>query len=75
MNPNIQPVASKVHEMILSHPLALDNLAPALMNFYTGMSISSGHFVCIAVSRIIGILSNYDGNANEMESWKQLLKI
>lgn len=35
MNPNIQPVASKIHEMILSHPLAPDNLAPALMNFYT----------------------------------------
>lgn len=35
MNPNIQPVASKIHEMILRHPLALDNLAPALMNFYT----------------------------------------
>ncbi|KAL9970123.1 hypothetical protein ACROYT_G022450 [Oculina patagonica] len=35
MNPNIQPVASKIHEMILSHPLAMDNLAPALMNFYT----------------------------------------
>lgn len=37
MNPNIQPVASKIHEMILRHPLALDNLAPALMNFYTGI--------------------------------------
>ena len=37
MNPNIQPVASKIHEMILSHPLAPDNLAPALMNFYTGI--------------------------------------
>lgn len=35
MNPNIQPVASKIHELILSHPLSLDNLAPALMNFYT----------------------------------------
>lgn len=35
MNPSIQPAASKIHEMILSHPLALDNLAPALMNFYT----------------------------------------
>ena len=37
MNPNIQPVASKIHEMILCHPLALNNLAPALMNFYTGI--------------------------------------
>ena len=36
MNPHIQPVASKIHEMILSHPLAMGNLAPALMNFYTG---------------------------------------
>ncbi|XP_020620204.1 ubiquitin conjugation factor E4 B-like [Orbicella faveolata] len=35
MNPHIQPVASKIHEMILSHPLAMGNLAPALMNFYT----------------------------------------
>lgn len=35
MNPNIQPAALKIHEMILSHPLAMDNLAPALMNFYT----------------------------------------
>lgn len=35
MNPSIQPAASKIHEMIVSHPLALDHLAPALMNFYT----------------------------------------
>jgi len=43
MNPNIQPAALKIHEMILSHPLAMDNLAPALMNFYTGMWVLSFH--------------------------------
>lgn len=47
MNPSIQPAASKIHEMIVSHPLALDHLAPALMNFYTGTYSSVTKYLSI----------------------------
>ena len=35
-NPNVQPRAEKICEKILMHELSRENLAPALMQFYTG---------------------------------------
>lgn len=37
-NPAIQPRAEKLSQMLLTHPLAMQSLVPALMQFYTGKS-------------------------------------
>lgn len=58
MNPSIQPAASKIHEMIVSHPLALDHLAPALMNFYTGTYSSVTKYLSIISSIFFYVLHN-----------------
>ena len=38
INPSVQPRTAKLNDQVLSHPLALDHLVPALMKFYTGNS-------------------------------------
>ncbi|XP_013412896.1 ubiquitin conjugation factor E4 B [Lingula anatina] len=35
LNPNVQPRTEKTSDMVLNNSLALDNLSPALMKFYT----------------------------------------
>ena len=37
MNPNVQPRAEKICEKTLLHELSREFLAPALMQFYTGI--------------------------------------
>ena len=37
LNPHVQPRTEKIHERLLLHDLSIAFLAPALMQFYTGM--------------------------------------
>lgn len=35
LNPAVQPGLNRIHDMLLSHPLATEHLVPALVNFYS----------------------------------------
>lgn len=50
MNPAVQPRSQNLNEKFLMHPLALQHLVPALMNFYTGnYTILESNTVIIAL--------------------------
>ena len=49
INPAVQPNTRKLSDLLLSLPLAVDHLVPALMSFYTGTTVFAAfHFLSLS---------------------------